>query len=154
MMPLAKLSGFDIVLIVMAIVVAIVAGLYYLNKAAYKKMDEQQAIMDTHKMQTTIYVIDKKRDKITNISLPKAAQAQIPKYAKMMKMYFVKAKIGPQIVTLMCDKNVFNGIPMKKNIKAEIAGMYIISFAGMKSADEMKKIQKEKKKKEKEKNKK
>ena len=100
-------------------------------------------------MSATIYVIDKKRDKLKNISLPKAAQAQIPAYAKMMKLYFVKAKIGPQIVTLMCDKNVFNAVPLKKNIKAQISGMYLVDFVGLKSADEMKKKRKEKKEKQK-----
>lgn len=149
-MVLAKLSSLDIILLVFVVIIAIIAGLYFLNRAAYKKMDEQQAVVDTHKMPATIYVIDKKRDKITNINLPKAAQGSIPKYAKLMKMYFVKAKIGPQIVTLMCDKNVFEAIPLKKSVKVEIAGMYIVSVAGMKSADEMKKIRKEKKQKQKE----
>ena len=132
------------------ILVLIVAALYFLNRAAYKKMDEQQALIDSTKMSATIYVIDKKRDKLKNINLPKAAQAQIPAYAKMVKMYFVKAKIGPQIVTLMCDKNVFNAVPLKKNIKAHISGMYLVDFVGLKSADEMKKERKEKKKKAKE----
>lgn len=146
----SKLSASDISLIVFGVIVLVIAALYFLNRAAYRKMDEQQAIVESTKMTTTIYVIDKKRDKITNIKLPQAVQSQIPAYAKIMKMYFVKAKIGPQIMTLMCDKNVFNAIPLKRNIKAEIAGMYIVSFAGMKSADEMKKIRKEKKQKKKE----
>lgn len=149
-MLLAQLTGFDIVLIVMAIVVLVVAGLYFLNRAAYKKMDEQQEMINQTKQYATIYVIDKKRDKITNVNMPAIVMNQIPWYAKHIKMYFVKAKIGPQIMTLMCDKNVFNGIPVKKNVKAEISGIYIVSFAGLKSAEEMKKIQKEKKKKQKE----
>ena len=132
------------------IVVVVVGALYFLNRAAYKKMDEQQALIDSTKMSATIYVIDKKRDKLKNINLPKAAMEQIPAYAKMMKMYFVKVKIGPQITTLMCDKNVFNAGPLKKNIKAHISGMYLVDFAGLKSAEEMKKERKEKKKKAKE----
>lgn len=149
-MHLAKLTGFDIVLIVMAIVVVLVAALYFLNRAAYKKMDEQQDMINQTKQHMSIYVIDKKHDKITNVNMPAIVMNQIPWYAKYIKMYFVKAKIGPQIMTLMCDKNVFNGIPVKKNIKAELAGIYIVSFAGMKSAEEMKKIRKEKKQKQKE----
>ncbi len=147
---LAQVTGFDIVLIIMIIVVVVVGGLYLLNRAAYKKMDEQQEMIDRSKQYATIYVIDKKHDKITNVNMPAMVMNQVPWYTKHIKMYFVKAKIGPQIVTLMCDKNVFNGIPVKKNVKAEIAGIYIVSFAGMKSAEEMKKIHKEKKKKQKE----
>ena len=153
-MMLAKLTGSDIVLIVMVIVIAVVALFYFLNRAAYKKMDEQQEMINQAKQYMNIYVIDKKRDKITNINMPAMVMDKIPWYAKYIKMYFVKAKIGPQIMTLMCDKNVFNGIPVKKNIKVELAGIYIVSFAGMKSAEEMKKIRKEKKQKQKEENKK
>ena len=69
---------------------------------------------------------------------------------KKMKMYFVQAKIGPQIMTLMCDKKVFAAIPVKKNIKVEIAGIYIVSVAGMKSPEELKAIKKQKKEKAKE----
>ncbi len=143
----------DGMLVAGIIIVLVVGALYFLNRAAYKKMDEQQALIDSTKMSATIYVIDKKRDKITNINLPKAARGQIPAYAKMMKMYFVKAKIGPQIVTLMCDKNVYNAVPLKKNIKAQISGMYLVDFVGLKTADQVKKEQKEKKKQEKEKKK-
>lgn len=146
-------TALDVMLLVGLIIVLIVCALYFINRAAYKKMDEQQALIDSTKMSATIYVIDKKRDKITNINLPKAAQEQIPAYAKLMKMYFVKAKIGPQIVTLMCDKNVFNAVPLKKNIKAQISGMYLVDFVGLKSAEQMKQQQKEKKKQEKEKKK-
>jgi archaellum biogenesis protein FlaJ (TadC family) len=81
--------------------------------------------------------------------MPSAVTDNIPKPYKLMKLCFVQVKIGPQIMTLMCDKKVFNAIPTKKTIKGEIAGMYIVSFAGMKSDEEMKKIKKEKKAKEK-----
>ncbi len=140
----------DGMLVVGIVLVLVVGALYFLNRAAYKKMDEQQALIDSTKMSATIYVIDKKRDKITNINLPKAAQDQIPAYAKFMKMYFVKAKVGPQIVTLMCDKNVFNAVPLKKNIKAQISGMYLVDFVGLKTADQRKTQKKEKNKQEKE----
>ena len=81
--------------------------------------------------------------------MPKAVMEQMPKIYKRMKLYFVQAKIGPQIMTLMCDKRVFAAIPIKKNVKVEIAGMYIVSVAGMKSPEEMKALRKEKKLKEK-----
>ena len=140
----------DTMLIVGVIIVAVVALLYFLNRAAYKKMDEQQEMINQTKMNATIFVIDKKRDKLSNVNLPKVVQSQIPAYAKWMKMYLVQAKIGPQIMTLICDKNVYNAIPLKKTVKAEIAGIYIVKFAGMKTEEEMKKIRKEKKEKEKE----
>lgn len=135
----------DWVIIVVAIIGAIFAGLYFLNKWAYNKMNTQQAMIDKMKNSMSIYVIDKKHDKISNVNMPKTVIEQMPKMYKKMKLYFVQAKIGPQIMTLMCDKKVYAAIPTKKNIKVEIAGIYIVNVAGMKSPQEIKQIQKEKK---------
>jgi len=60
-------------------------------------------------------------------------------------MYFAQVKIGPQIITMICDKNVYNALPLKKTVKIEIAGLYIVSVVGMKSPEQMKAIEKEKK---------
>lgn len=143
------MTGMDIFILVVIILGLIFFGLYSLNKWAYKKMDQQQTTIEKTKQHATVYVIDKKRDKITNVNFPKAVIEQVPKYYRAVKMNFVQVKIGPQIVTMMCDKNVYNAIPTKKNVKVEIAGMYIVSVQGMKSAEEMKKIAKEKKAREK-----
>lgn len=139
----------DITLLVLLVVVLLVAGFFFLNRWAYKKMDEQQAVINQQKMTQTAYIIDKKHDKITNVHMPKMVMDNLPKRARLMKMYFAQVKIGPQILTLICDKNVYNALPLKKSVKIEIAGLYIVSVVGMKSADEMKKIAKEKKAKEK-----
>lgn len=139
----------DIILIVALVLALVVGGLYLLNKWAYKKLNTQQEMIDKAKQLTSIYVIDKKRDKVTNVNLPKMVVSQMPRAYKLMKMHFVQAKIGPQIMTLICDKKVFNAIPVKKNIKVELAGIYIVNMLGMKSDKELKEIKKAKKDKEK-----
>lgn len=136
----------DVVFIVFIIVVAIAAGLYFLNRWAVKRMDQQQTLINKSRTVVSIFVIDKKRDKITNVKLPKAAMAQMPKMAKFMKMYFVQAKIGAQIMTLMCEKKVFNALPVKKNVKVGLAGIYIVDMPGMKSEQQMKEERKAKEK--------
>jgi len=141
------MSFLDWLIIIVVVIGAILAGLYFLNKWAYNKMDTQQTMINKMKNSMSIYVIDKRRDKITNVNMPKVVMEQMPKIYKKMKLCFVQAKIGPQVMTLLCDKNVFNAIPVKKNVKVEIAGMYIVSVAGMKSPQEMKALQKEKKQK-------
>lgn len=143
------MSGLDWIVLIVIIIGAVFVGLYFLNKWAYKKMDTQQTLINKMKNSMSIYVIDKRRDKITNVNMPKAVIEQMPKIYKKMKMCFVQAKIGPQIMTLICDKKVFAAIPVKKNVKAEIAGIYIVSVAGMKTPQELKAIKKEKKAKEK-----
>ena len=150
---LIKMTGMDIALLVFIVVALIIFGLFKLSKWAYKKSDEQQSMIDSQKMVQTIYVIDKKRDKITNINLPKAIKENLPATAKLMKMCFVKAKVGPQFITFICDKGVYEAIPLKTKVKAEIAGMYIIKFEGYKNKEEMKAVNKAKKEKAKEKQK-
>jgi len=59
--------------------------------------------------------------------------SQIPRMGRIMKMPLVKAKIGPQIVTLIADNAVFPALPVKKNVTVEIAGAYIVSMKGMKT---------------------
>ena len=139
----------NILMIVVIIVGVVVAGMYFLNKWSYKKMDEQQSVIERNKQSATIFIIDKNRGKVTESSLPRAVIDQMPRYSKILKMNFVKAKVGSQIVTLICEKDVYNALPVKKNVKVELAGMYITSMKGMKSKEEMKEINKAKKEKEK-----
>ncbi len=142
----------DVFLIILLIVCIVGVAIYFLNRWAYKKMGDQQSMIDRMRQPTTLYVIDKKKGKAQNANLPKAVLEQMPKYAKFLKIYFVKAKVGTQIMTFMCDKNVFQAIPIKKNVKVEVAGLYIINVKGMKTKKELKEIAKEKKLKEKDKN--
>lgn len=144
------MSSGDIILLVFLAIGLIIVGFYFLNKWAYKRMDNQQSIIERTKTPATIYVIDKKKDKITNVNMPKVVIDQMPKIYKLVKMRFVQAKIGPQIMTLMCDKKVYQALPVKKNVKVELAGIYIISMKGMKSDKEIKEAKKAKKLKEKE----
>lgn len=123
----------DIILVVVFVVAAIVLGLYFLSNWANKKATQQQAMINSTKMTTSILVIDKKKDKLTNVNMPKAVVDQIPKYLKFKKMPLVKAKIGPQIMTLICDPKVFKEIPVKKQIKVDIAGIYIVGMRGGKT---------------------
>ncbi len=140
--------GFSDIIIILLVVVGIIGiALYFLNKWASAKMTEQDQMIEQTKQTANIYVIDKKKDKIDNVNMPKIVVDQMPKRMKIMKMYFVKAKIGPQIMTLICQKDVFNALTVKKNYKVDLAGIYIVSVSGMKSKEEMKAIKKEKKQK-------
>lgn len=56
----------------------------------------------------------------------------------------MRAKVGPQIVTLMCDKPVYQVLPVKKNVKVDLAGMYIVGITGMNLEDKKKKTLSEK----------
>ncbi|WP_058486994.1 hypothetical protein [Defluviitalea phaphyphila] len=122
----------QIILTILIVLVALGVVLYFLGKKAQTKMDQQQSLINQYKTTTPIFVIDKKKEKITNANLPKSVIEQFPKWARFRKMPLVKAKIGPQITTLICDNKIFKQIPVKKVIKADIAGLYIVSIKSVK----------------------
>ena len=43
-------------------------------------------------------------------------------------MCMIKAKVGPQIVTLICEDDVFKKLPDKKNIRVDLAGIFIVGI--------------------------
>ncbi len=48
-----------------------------------------------------------------------------PKYLRRSKVPVVKAKVGPKVMTLMCDAKVFEVLPVKKEAKVVVSGIYI-----------------------------
>lgn len=129
----------DVFLIVTLILVAVFVGLYFLNKRGMKRMVQAQDFIDQNRMTVQIFVIDKRQEKPTEKNIPKAVYEQMPKATRMRKTNLVRAKIGPQIVTLMCDNPVYEVLPVKKTVKVDIAGMYIVSITGMNLEDKKKK---------------
>ena len=133
------------VLFILIIVLAVVLGLlYYFNRKNMKKVTQAQDFIEQNKISTQIFVIDKKQEKPTAHNLPKGVYEQMPKTARMRKANLVKAKIGPQIMTLMCDKPVYEALPVKKSLKVDLAGIYIVSITGMNLADKKNKTFSEK----------
>lgn len=121
------MSTWMVVLIWLLVIVAIGAGLYFWGTKLQKKYEEQQQMVNQHKQVVPLFVIDKKKDKLENLKLPKQVKEQIPKMQRKRKMPVVIAKAGPQIVTLMCDEVVYNTVPVKKQIKAEVAGIMLVN---------------------------
>lgn len=113
--------------IVIAVLAAILVGLYFWGKKLQTKYDQQQQLIKDNKQAATIFVIDKKKDNVANLKLPKQMKDQLPWVYKKRKMPVVIAKIGPQIQTLMCDQKVYDSIPTKKQVKVELAGILIVN---------------------------
>ena len=111
--------------IIAAVVAAVLAVLYFMGKKMQKKQAEAQEQIDASKQVASILVIDKKKMKPKESGLPEVALSQLPWYAKAQKLPIVKAKIGPQIMSLMCDAEVFEIIPVKKECKVALSGIYI-----------------------------
>lgn len=112
-------------IIIGVVVGGLVFGFFKLKKRMKRKMDDQQSLVDQHKVATSILVLNKRKDKVSNANMPKSVIAQIPKIYKLKKMPIVKAKIGPQVMDLLCDEAVFDKLPEKKTVKVDLAGIFI-----------------------------
>ena len=75
-------------------------------------------------------IIDKKRMKLKEAGFPAVVIENTPKYLRRSKVPVVKAKIGPKIMTLMCDASVFPILPIKKEVKVVVSGIYITEVKG------------------------
>ena len=120
------MSPVAITLLVIVIVLAIIiAVLYFLGKKAQKKQAEQQELLDANKQTVSMLIIDKKRMKLKDAGLPQMVIDQTPKMMRGSKLPIIKAKVGPQIVSLICDEKIFDSVPVKKEVKAVVSGIYL-----------------------------
>ncbi|MDO4189231.1 MAG: hypothetical protein Q4D29_09600 [Lachnospiraceae bacterium] len=125
-------STLTIVLIVITVIlIAALVVLYFLGKKTQAKQAEQQAQIDAMKQTVSMLIIDKKKVKIKDSGLPQAVIDQTPKYLRGSKLPIVKAKAGPQIVTLVCDEKIFDQVPLKKEVKATVSGIYLTGVKGI-----------------------
>lgn len=126
------MNTFTIVLLVILVILVIaVVALYFLGKRAQKKQDEQQAQIDAMKQTVSMLIIDKKRMKMRDAGLPQIVIDQTPKWLRGSKLPVVKAKVGPQIMTLICEEGIFDSVPVKKEVKAVVSGIYITGVKGL-----------------------
>ena len=120
-----------VLIVIIVILIAATAGLYFLGKKAQKRQEEQQAQMEAMKQTVSMLIIDKKRMRMEDAGLPSAVMASANRFMKKAKLPIVKAKIGPQIMSLVCDEKIFDSIPVKKEVKATVSGIYITSVKGL-----------------------
>ena len=95
---------FKVLLVILIILVIALVVLYFVGRKMQRKQAAQQEQMEAAKQSVSMLVIDKK---------------------------IVKAKVGPRIMTLVADSAIFDTIPVKKEIKAVISGIYIMEVRGV-----------------------
>lgn len=121
------MTGWIIAIIVLVVMVGIFVGLYFFGKKMQTKQEAQQEQMMAAAQPASLLIIDKKRMKVKDANLPKVVMDQVPKRLRGSKMSIVKAKVGPQVLSLICDEAIFDEIPVKREVKAMISGIYIVS---------------------------
>lgn len=122
------------VLVVLIVITAVIVGativLYFLGKRAEKKQAEQEEQIKAAAQTVSMLIIDKKKLRVKDAGLPEAVMKSMPKYARIAKLPIVKAKVGPRVMNLICDAKIYDEIPIKKEVKATVAGLYITGVRG------------------------
>ncbi len=119
-----------VLLVILVILIIGVIVLYFVGNHMQKRADEQQETIDANSQVISMLIIDKKKMKLKEAGFPDIVIEQTPKYLRRSKVPIVKAKVGPRIQTLMCDPQIFDLIPLKKEVKATVSGMYISAVRG------------------------
>ena len=124
-------TGTIILLVILAILVALLVALYFFGRRMQQQQEEQSARLQASKQPFVIMAVDKNRLKIKESGLPDEVISNTPWYAKRAKVPVVKAKIGNRFMNLVADEDVFDLIPINKQVKAMISGIYIVEVKGM-----------------------
>ncbi len=128
-------TPFIVLLVILVVLIAAFVALYFMGKKAEARQAEQKAQMDAVAQQVSMLIIDKKRLKMKESGLPEAVISATPWYAKNSKVPVVKAKVGPQMMTLICDAEIFDEMPVKKEVKATVSGLYITKVKGIRGGN-------------------
>ena len=124
----------NVLIIILVILVIVLGVLYYFGRKAQKKQTEQMEQMEAVKQTVSMLIIDKKRLPLKESGLPQMVIDQAPKLMRRSKLPIVKAKVGPKISVLIADEKVFDQIPVKKEVKAEVSGLYIVGVKGIRGS--------------------
>ena len=121
----------NVLIIILVVLVVALGVLYYFGRKAQKKQAEQMEQMEAVKQTVSMLIIDKKMLRLKDSGLPQMVIDQTPKLMRRSKLPIVKAKVGPRIMTLVADAKVYDDIPVKKEVKATVSGIYITDVRGV-----------------------
>ena len=141
------MTWWEILLIVLGAIAVILVVLFFVGRRMQAKQGEAAEQIEAMKQVTSMLIIDKKMMKVTESGLPQMAIDQVPKYLRWRKMPIVKAKLGTaygaKVMTLVAEQEVFDVLPVKKEVKVEISGIYITAIKSVRGGSvEMTKSQK------------
>ena len=104
----------------------------------------RQVQIDAAKQNVTLLIIDKKRLPLKNAGLPDAVVESAPRLLRGSKMPIVKVKYGPKVMNMVADEKIFDLIPVKKEVRATVSGIYITDVKGLHGSLEVPQTKKKK----------
>lgn len=102
-----------VLLVILAVLIIASIALYFFGKKAEKKQAAQQEQLDAAAQTVSMLIIDKGKMRLRDAGFPQIVIDNTPKYLRRSKVPVVKAKVGPRVMTLMCDAQIFPLIPVK-----------------------------------------
>lgn len=118
------MTWWQILLIILAVILVLLVVLYFVGSKMQRKQAASQEQMDAMKQTLSMLIIDKKKMKLKDANLPDMVLQQTPKYMRRMKMPFVKAKVGPRIMTLIADPKVYEILPGKERKSRPLSAVF------------------------------
>ena len=118
-------TALKVIFIILTVILVAIITLFFIGRRLQKKQGQTQQTIDAMKQTMSMLIIDKKKMKIKESGLPAAAIEGTPKYLRWTKIPVVKAKVGPKVMTLAADGEVFDLLPVKKECKVDVSGLYI-----------------------------
>ncbi len=131
-----------VMLVILAVLLVAMIVLYFLGKKAQKKKAEQDEQIAAAAQTVSMLIIDKKRMRMKDAGLPAQVIEQTPKIMQRSKLPIVKAKVGPKVMTLIADEQIFDEIPVKKEVRASVSGLYITGVRGLRGPLEKPQVKK------------
>ena len=120
-------TGWIIAIIVMVVLIGVMIALYFAGNKLQEKQMAQKEQINAAAQPANLFIIDKKIMPMKDAKLPKSVMDQAPKRYQKAKIPVVKAKVGPQVMTLICDESIYDEVPSHGEVKAMLSGIYIIS---------------------------
>ncbi len=120
-----------VTIVIAVILVALIVALIIIGKKAEKRQAEQQVQLDAMKQTVAMLIIDKKRMKINESGLPQSVIEQTPKLLRRSRLPILKVRVGNRVMSLICDEKIFESVPVKKEVKATVSGIYVTEVKGL-----------------------
>ncbi len=118
-------TAWIITICVIVVLGGLIVFLFITGRKAQKKQDEQSEQMLKSAQSMNLYIIDKKKMRMQNANLPKVVMDATNWRTRLFKVPMVKAKVGPKVITFVCDPDVYKTILPHQEVKAQVSGIYI-----------------------------
>lgn len=128
------MTGWIIAAVVLVVIIGLLIFLYTKGNKMQKEQAEQKEKIAEQAQQVTMLVIDKKKIPLDEAGLPSIVVESAPKRSRHVKVPIVKAKVGPKVMNMVADDDIYDQIPVKAEIKAMVSGIYITSINNFRKA--------------------